>query len=351
MEKIPTSTDNTVDKSKPTIAKKPMYENGKLLGHEQGELYQEFSLKKFSNNPALQCEFETESGNKYIIKAIRPEDTDENQNLHNTETGFMIVNTKTGRTSSMTKQDLENGMIIVGQPFEYGSGNTTSVRNIVFYEKGRIHLDQSVEKPNQQQENLPISQTEINDKEKERLDEIGKLKQELGMLGGSEKPKPTEFVTDKGSIYKYLPDGRTQRFKKATNEKLDIQDICVFIPPWDEISIEAKKRFPKILGGVEDYNDIMFQQILLDYQNLDGFTIRVMDSKTNEITTSSQLAEAGEVYMYLIDKNNPDRTFYLPVSKEPKVGYNTFDTRKYIDDKGITTRERHIGNKVVNIKY
>lgn len=163
-----------------------------------------------------------------------------------------------------------------------------------------------------------------------------------------EKPKPVSFTTAKGSVYTYLPDGRTQRFKEATGESLDPQDVCVFLPPYEEIYAEAKKRFPEIFAEVD--NHILFKQLILDYQNRDGLTIRVTDSKGNEITTNDQLTNVGEVYMYFIDKNNSKNNFYLPVSKEPKIGYNTFDTRIYKED-GQTKKERHLGNKVVDIKY
>lgn len=47
-----------------------------------------------------------------------------------------------------------------------------------------------------------------------------------------EKPQIDYVETEKGSVYTYLPDGRTQRFKKAANETYSPQDAIVFIPDW-----------------------------------------------------------------------------------------------------------------------
>jgi hypothetical protein len=40
----------------------------------------------------------------------------------------------------------------------------------------------------------------------------------------------------------------------------------------------------------------------------------------------------------------------IPVTHTPRVGFSTFDTRKYKDEEtGEWMRERHLGNKVVKI--
>ncbi len=72
-----------------------------------------------------------------------------------------------------------------------------------------------------------------------------------------------EITTAKGSVYKYLPDGRTQRFKQATGELNDPQDSIVFIPPWDMIKAPAMKAYPEIFGHIE--NEAQYEQVLLEY--------------------------------------------------------------------------------------
>lgn len=178
---------------------------------------------------------------------------------------------------------------------------------------------------------------------------VTKEKQENEVSTSSEKLKATEFITEKGSVYKYLPDGRTQRHKTATGEDNDIQDICVFIPPYEKISAEAKRIYSHIFEKIE--TTLQFEQFILPYAQSEGYTIRVIGDNNTELTNVSDMANTHRVFIALINKKSPEKSLTLPVSKVPKVGYNTFDTRKYIAENGETMRERHIGNKVIEIKY
>lgn len=166
-------------------------------------------------------------------------------------------------------------------------------------------------------------------------------------------PVIAEVRTSRESVYRYLPDGRTQRFKTAENSLGDPQDVLVFIPPWELISKSASAHYPKIFLGIE--NQAQYTQLLLEYAQREGKTMRLIDDKGAEITTNTEANRVYEegpnkLFLAFIDKNDPAKTFYLPVSSKPKIGYITFDTRKYEAD-GKTMRERHIGNAVVDIKY
>jgi hypothetical protein len=165
----------------------------------------------------------------------------------------------------------------------------------------------------------------------------------------SEKPRPTEIMTAKGSVYTYLPDGRTERFKKATGEHLPPQDALVFIPPWDAIKEQAEKIYPNLFKGIE--NNTQYEQVLLEYVQRDGHTVRIVDANGKELKTNAEIEQAEKAFAYFVDKIDQKNSFHIPISKEPKVGYTTFDTRKFVDEKGETRRERHMGNKVTEIKY
>lgn len=173
--------------------------------------------------------------------------------------------------------------------------------------------------------------------------------------GSSEKPKPTEIRTLQGSVYKYLPDGRTQRFKTATGELNEPMDTITFIPPWDVFrEMMAKMPHPKIIDKIFDNvgGQAGYDQILLEYAQGKGKTIRVIDERGNELGSPQNLAGAEKVFLHFVDKVNPENSFTLPVSKDPTINYSTFDTRKYIDPKtGETMREQHIGNAVTEIAY
>jgi len=156
-------------------------------------------------------------------------------------------------------------------------------------------------------------------------------------------------ITSRGSQYVYLPDGRTQRHKKVTNEVHDPQDLLVFIPMFDLIKKQASEIYPSIFAGIE--NEVQFHQVLLEYGRHKGKTIRPIDEKGNEILTNQEAKEVEKVFLAFIDKLDKNNSFNLPVSIVPKIGYNSFDTRKFINENGESMRERHIGNKVVEIVY
>ena len=156
-------------------------------------------------------------------------------------------------------------------------------------------------------------------------------------------------ITSKGSEYFYLPDGRTQRFKAITNELNDPQDLLVFIPPFDLIKDHVLKLYPSIFTGIE--NEVQFNQLLLKYAQFQDKIVRPVDMQGIEIKTNSEARQAGRVFLDFIDKKNPQDSFFLPVSTEPKLGYYSFDTRKFLNQQGETMRERHKGNKVTQINF
>lgn len=175
-------------------------------------------------------------------------------------------------------------------------------------------------------------------------------KQELKDDSNSEKLKlPTidYIVTGKGSVYKYLPDGRTQRFKETTGEMNDPQDALVFVPDFEWVKKHAS---PKLLEKMGD-NETLYHEILLEYVQGKGKKNYIVDQKGNRLETNKEIAEAetkGRVFLTFGDDNNVD--FSIPVSTKPEVGFNTFDTRKYKRDDGKGyERESHLGNKVVEI--
>lgn len=156
-------------------------------------------------------------------------------------------------------------------------------------------------------------------------------------------------ITAKGSEYVYLPDGRTQRFKKVTNVLSEPQDLLVYIPSFDIIKDKALEMYPKIFTGIE--NELQYGNLLLEYAQLHGKTVRPIDDKGEEILTNAQARSAARVFLYFMDKINPTNSFALPVSIEPKLGYYSFDTRKYVNEQGELLREQHKGNKVVKINF
>ena len=129
----------------------------------------------------------------------------------------------------------------------------------------------------------------------------------------------------------------------------DPQDLLVFIPPWGKIGEQAVRTFPDIFRGID--NQMQFEQLMLEYAQGKGKTIRPVNKKDEVLTSLKNVAEDEEVFIAFIDKSEGKAAFYLPVSKEPQIGWNTFDTRLYKDEDGNVMQERHIGNAVTDIKY
>lgn len=163
-----------------------------------------------------------------------------------------------------------------------------------------------------------------------------------------EKGKAIEFTTEKGSVYKYFPHEKTKRFETSTGESMEAEDICVFIPPWNKLSMHVKKVYPEIFSKIN--SELDFEQLLLTYTQPKDYTIEIIDGSGKEFTKNSDVATAHEVFIALVDLKNPKNSFALPASKEPKIGYSTYDSHIY-EENGQRMKTRHIGNKVVDIKY
>ncbi len=220
-----------------------------------------------------------------------------------------------------------------------------------FFESGLAHIENTID-PNSEAKNRMMFRL-LKDLEAigAEVDEIIQASSNTESKEGVQEQKDnssfSEIMTAHGSVYKKLPDGRTQRMKTAAGELHEPQDVLVFIPPWDVLKDEAKKLYPDIFAGID--NQAMYEQILLEYAQFPEKTIRVIDINGKEIENNTKLKETSKPYLSFIDKNNPKNSFSIPVAKDPKIGYQTFDTRKFIDDEGIPSRERHIGNAVTQI--
>ena len=165
----------------------------------------------------------------------------------------------------------------------------------------------------------------------------------------SAERQPKSITTAQGSTYMYLEDGRTQRFKQATGEMKEPQDLLVFLPPWEEIADKAASLYPEIFNGIE--NQPQYEQIMLAYAQTSGKTMRPMNAQGQVIGKLSDIEEGEQVFVAFVNKETGKTDFHLPVAKMPKIGWNAFDTRVYQDKDGNTMRERHIGNQVTDIQY
>jgi hypothetical protein len=176
-------------------------------------------------------------------------------------------------------------------------------------------------------------------------------RQELQTIVDKEWDSIDTVITAKGSSYKYLPDGTTQRFKKVENKYYEPQSALVYIPNYEWLKANAltklEEAFGKQFDGEGDY-----QQFLLQYIHKKGLKPYIFDKNNLKLETNKEIAEArarGEVIRLALGTEK-EIHFTIPVSHLPKVGFLTYDTKKFYDkgEKGLK-RWKHIGNKVVEI--
>ena len=161
-------------------------------------------------------------------------------------------------------------------------------------------------------------------------------------------------VTARGSVYKYLPDGRTQRYKKVTGELNDPQDILVFVPDYEWVKKNAPERGdPSRFNAIYGDNKTEYDQKQLEYRHFDGRTIDIIDKNGKIMKSNKEIAATkGNVFVAFIDKRGGRKKvdYMIPVFRKPVIGFNTYDTRIFTEN-GELMKEYHIGNKVTQIKY
>lgn len=163
-----------------------------------------------------------------------------------------------------------------------------------------------------------------------------------------EVEKVDSVVTAKGSTYRYLPDGTTQRFKEVEGREYPPQSALVYVPNYEWVKKHAPKDVFEKLGE----NEAIYTETLLEYvQNprKDGRKVYIVDRSGKVIETNAEIRNAeGPVFLNFLKDGKPE--FAIPVSHTPKLGFLTFDTRRYVDPQtGEAMRERHLGNAVIKI--
>jgi len=94
----------------------------------------------------------------------------------------------------------------------------------------------------------------------------------------------------------------------------------------------------------------MYEQTLLEYAQGQNKKCRIIDKEGNRIGTNKEAFEAFETkgQLYIALCNGDDVDFWIPASRIPRLGFYTYDTRKFEKD-GQWLRESHMGHEVVRI--
>jgi hypothetical protein len=165
----------------------------------------------------------------------------------------------------------------------------------------------------------------------------------INMPGMPLGQKIHSVVTEKGSVYTYLPSGKTQRFKKAEGRLYEPQDVLIYVPGFDWVVDNSPERQRKFFGE----NRVQYDQTLLSYVQSKGKKTYIVDSSGRKLKSNEEVtSKSGLVLLAFGDRNGVD--FCIPVTGDPRIGFKTFDTRKY-QERERTMRENHLGHRVIKI--
>jgi hypothetical protein len=152
------------------------------------------------------------------------------------------------------------------------------------------------------------------------------------------KPRRVKtFKTAQGSIYTYDQDGKTTRFKTATGEQQERQDITVFA----NLTPDEEQEVLHAYRHIDDkYKNSKVYVVERQKGNLPKFLFDIKDIK-----------DPNEIYIAVVlDKNAGAYSLVKKASVTPTIGCAVFDMRQWNED-GQTKTERHLGNNVVDIQY
>lgn len=172
----------------------------------------------------------------------------------------------------------------------------------------------------------PREEEKRADAERQRVEDQQKREQY-----DQQKEKPVKsFETSQGSKYEVLPDGRTIRFKAATGEQHEPQDLTVFAKFKDT---EQEQRF---LSGIQE-------------REQSGTKVYVID-KDGKVYDHNEDVAGKDVRLALVNSKTGEVIETAETKTQPTIGYNTFDQRRFKEG-DEEFRESHLGNKVAKINY
>lgn len=151
-------------------------------------------------------------------------------------------------------------------------------------------------------------------------------------LQGKIKPIKS-FKTAQGSVYTYDSEGKTTRFKTATGEKMERQDITVFV----DLTPDEEQE---VLRGYLHKEDDNIKVYVLEVEQ--------SDKPPRIIRDINQVKDSGKIALGVL--KNGSWSLFKKASVTPIVGWSVFDHKHY-QKNGDWFSDRHLGNKVTEINY
>lgn len=164
-------------------------------------------------------------------------------------------------------------------------------------------------------------------------DNLGNSKKDLTHRGETEK-RVKSFKTAKGSVYTYDKDGKTTRYKTASQEPQDRQDITVFV----NLSLDEEQEVLRAYRHVDDA-----------HKNSKVYVLeKQRDGKPKVIREIGEITDPQSIYLAVLTDGN--YSLLKKASTIPTIGQDVFDSRQFKEN-GQWFTERHFGNKVTEIEY
>jgi hypothetical protein len=154
------------------------------------------------------------------------------------------------------------------------------------------------------------------------------------------------FVTEKGSVYTVLSDGRTQRFKNVSNKEHSPTDTIVFVPDYETLkTLATDGKTNSIIDMIGKHKDDL-HSVLENYSLLMDHGLYIIDSNGKKLRTKYEIDEADRVFLAFV--SDTKKPFAIPVAKKPRIGFMPFETRTTIEN-GERFTSRHFGHAVTKI--
>lgn len=144
-----------------------------------------------------------------------------------------------------------------------------------------------------------------------------------------ELKKVESFETAKGSVYTYDDEGHSTRFKTATGEKLEKQNITVFFdmsPQEEQVLLKAFTDETQNVDIVENQSDGTIK------------IIRRIEDISNPDEINFSIIKGGKVVSA------------KKATLIPQNGLSVFESQDFLEN-GKVLAKRHLGNRVVKINY
>ncbi len=156
--------------------------------------------------------------------------------------------------------------------------------------------------------------------------------------------------TEDGSEYKYLTDGRIQRYDPVEDAYYPPVDILVYIPDYEWI----KKNVPKVLRDRYTFDDDDdYSKNILNHLNNIQDLILVVDQDGEEVRERAEMENAEKLFLKLVERDEYNKVInklYIPVAKSPVVKFRTFGKSWHIEEEiDLVSTEAHISDEVAEV--